>query len=192
MLILGSHLTGTPVMGLQTGTELAKTAAPLIDPANLKIAAYTLEGQLLSEHPTFIRTDDIREFGDIGMIIDSSDELIGLHDVIKIEELYNLGFNLISMPVVDELKHKLGKIEDYSVDSSSFIVQQLNIKRGAIKSITETALLIHRSQIIEINDKNIIVKSGAKKIEPVMQAERRTYVNPFRQASPQPDTTDAN
>ena len=54
----------------------------------------------------------------------------------------------------------------------------------------DTSLLIHRSQITEINDSHIVVRTTAKKVEPVMQAERRTYVNPFRSSSPQPDTTD--
>lgn len=190
MLVLGSQLVGTPIMGLQTGVELARTADPLIDPANLKIVAYTVEGALLDEHPSFIRIADVREFGDIGMIIDSSDEFIGLGDVIKIEELHRLNFKLIGMNVVDEHKHKLGKVEDYSLDSSSFVIQQLTVKQGVIKGLTSTGLLIHRSQIIAINNKTIVVRSGVKPPEPVMQAERRTYVNPFRGASPQPENSD--
>lgn len=190
MLLLGSQLIKTPVMGLQTGAELAKVTIPLIDPANLKIMAYIVEGPLLDEHPSLILTNDIREFSSIGMIIDSSDEFVGLHDVVKIEQLYNLGFKLIGMSVIDETKHKLGKIEDYSVDSESFVIQQLHVKRGVIKSLTDTGLMIHRSQIVEINDKHIVVKSGAKKIPPVVEVERLSYTNPFRSTSPQPENSD--
>jgi len=181
MLLLGSRFQNTPVMSLQTGTKLAETGAPLIDPGTLKIVAYEVDGPLVNEKPSFLRTADIREMGTVGMIIDSNDEIIGLHDVIKIEELYNLSFSLIGMPVMDQLKHKLGKVEDYTLETGDFVIQQLNIKRGILRGLTETSLLVHRSQIVEINDNFIVVKSTDKKsAEPVMKAVRTAYVNPFR------------
>ena len=186
MLILGSRLLQTPVMSLQTGSRLARVSQPIIDPANLKIVAYVVEGPLLADKPSFLRTQDIREVSSVGMIIDDSDELIGLHDVIKIEELYNLGFTLLDTPVIDENKHKLGKVEDYTVEAGGFVIQQLNIRRGAIRSLTDTGLLVHRNQIIEINNDAIVVKSTKKKIaQPTMKSERLEYVNPFRAPNPQ-------
>ena len=190
MLVLGSRLNETPVMSLQTGTRLAKTDAPVIDPANLKVMAYKVDGPLLTEDPSFLRTADIREMGTVGMIIDSTDELIGLDDVIKIKELYDLQFRLIGMSVIDEAKRKIGKVTDYTIDTNSFVIQQLNVTGGLLKGLSETGKLIHRSQITEINDNAIIVKSGAKKsVTPVMKAIRHDYVNPFRGvAGPQPET----
>lgn len=182
MLLLGSRLIGTPVMGLQTGTKLAQTTAPLIDPANLKIVAYGVEGPLLSENPCLIRMADVRELSDIGMIIDSSDEFIGIDDVIKIRELSDLNFKLIGLSVIDESKHKLGKVDDYSLDSSSFIIEQLNVRRKGIRSFTETGLLIHRSQIVEINNRQIVVKTTATRVDVDIQPEQRSYINPFRTA----------
>lgn len=188
MLVLGSRLSDTPVMSLQTGTRLAKIGRAIIDPANLKVVAYEVDGPLLAEHPSFLRTDDVRELSNIGMIIDSNDELVGADDVIKIKELRKLGFPLVGMQVIDEHQHKLGKVEDYTVETGSFVIQQLNVKRSALKSLTDTGLLIHRSQITEINDQAIIVKSTKKKsVEPVMQATRHDYVNPFRSPAPQPE-----
>ena len=177
-------------MGLQTGTKLAQTAAPLIDPANLSVVAYKVEGPLLSDNPSFLRIADVREIGQIGMIIDSADEFIALDDVIKIKQLHDLHFSLIGLPVVDDKKHKLGKIEDYSLDSDSFIIQQLHVRRGIFQGLSETSVLIHRSQIVEINDTHIVVKSTAKRVEPVMQKTQRDYVNPFRSTSPQPELID--
>ena len=194
MLVLGTRLKDTPVMSLQTGTRLALTSAPIIDPSNLKIMAFELEGPLLKEKPSFLRVADIREMGGVGMIIDSSDELLGLDDVIKVKELYELGFKLIGMNVVDEHKKKLGKVDNYTIETGSFVIQQLNVRRGILQGLTDTGLLVHRSQITNINNTTITVKSTAKKIhtaEPVMQATRHEYVNPFRQPSPQPEQRDA-
>lgn len=180
MLLVGSRLIGMPIMGLQTGSKLAVTKTPVIDPANLKIIAYEVEGPLLAENPSFLRIADVREISNIGMIIDSSDEFIGLDDVIKVKEIYNLNFELIGLNVVDEKKQKLGKVESYNIDSDSFIIQQLNVAQSFIKSLSNAGLLIHRSQIVEINDHAIIVKSAAKKLDPMIKPGQLTYINPFR------------
>lgn len=179
-------------MSLQTGTRLATIGTPLISPANLKILAFELEGPLLTEKPSFLRVADIRELSGVGMIIDSTDEILGLDDVIKIKELYELGFSLIGMNVIDEHKRKLGKVDNYTVETGSFIIEQLNVKHGILRGLTDTGSLIHRTQITEINDNAIIVKSTAKKIktEPIMEAVRHEYVNPFRRPASQPEHTD--
>lgn len=192
MLVLGTRLKEIPVMSLQTGTQLASIDKPLINPANLKIFAFELDGPLLTQKPSFLRVADIREISGIGMIIDSSDELIGLDDVIKVKELYELGFHLVGMNVIDEHKKKLGKVDDYTVETNSFVIEQLSVKRGILRNLTDTGLLIHRSQITEINDNAIIVKSTAKKItaKPVMEMVHREYINPFRRPDGQPESTD--
>ena len=192
MLLLGSRLAHTPIMSLQTGGRLAHTEKAIIDPANLKILAYEVVGPLLTETPAFIRTADIREYGRLGMIIDSTDELIGLSDVIHIKKIHDLNFSLIGMQVIDDHRHKLGKVDDYTLDTDSYVIQQLNVRRGFLKSLNDTGLLINRSQIVEINNSTIVVKSPTKKsAEPVMQAMRGEFVNPFRapQSAPGPEAS---
>ena len=191
MLIVGTRLLNTPVMSLQTGGRLASTQKPIIDPANLKIVAFEVEGQLLSERPALLRVADIREMGRVGMIVNSNDEFIGVHDVIKIEKLYELAFPLVGMVVIDETRRRLGKVEDYTVDTDSFVIQQLTVNRGFFRGLTDTGLLISRTQIIEITDNEIVVKSSARKsIAPVMQASRSEFMNPFRSGprSAKPET----
>jgi uncharacterized protein YrrD len=180
-------------MSLQTGARLATTKKPLIDPSNLTILAYEVEGPLLSEKPTLLRIADVRELGDIGMIIDSNDEFIGKDDVISIQKIYELNFNLVGLDVIDDMKHKLGKVSDSVIDTDTFTIQQICVKKGMIKGLAEPELLIHRSQIIEVNDYSIIVKSASKKLESIAKPSHLTYMNPFRQASPQTEnTTSAN
>ena len=43
MLILASKLLNTPIMGLQTGSQLALTGNAIINPENLQILAYQLK-----------------------------------------------------------------------------------------------------------------------------------------------------
>jgi len=191
MLIAGSRLINAPVMGLQTGSELARTRTPVINPRTLEIVAYELEGSLLDKRPSLLRIIDVREFSDIGLIVDSSDEFVAPDDVIKLEEVYNLHFSPIGMRVVDEHHKKLGKVEEYTIETNGFVIQQLNIKRPLLQSLNDTQLLVHRSQITEINDDEIVVHSQAKAAAPVTQAVRTSYVNPFRK-NPQAEHTDRN
>lgn len=180
MILSGSRLLSAPIMGLQTGSQLAMTKRAIIDPGTLEVLAYEVEGPLIHEKPGLVRVADVREFSDIGLIIDSSDELITQGDVIKIDEIYKLGFELLAMPVVDEKHRKLGRINGYTIDTASFTIQQLSIKRPLLKSLNDTELLVHRSQISEINDKEIVIHSEAKIPEPKLESVRTAYVNPFR------------
>lgn len=191
MLVLGSRLLSMPVMSLQTGTKLAETNLPLIDPSNLKILAYNVSGPLLGNKKTLLLVSDIRELGKLGMIIDSSDEFVELDDVVAIKKVSDLNFKLIGMAVIDETKRKLGKVEDYSIDTDSFVIQQLHVKRGLLKSLSETELLVHRSQIVEINDTQIIVRTTAKKLATTpVKPSQLSYINPFRSSAPQTDNRD--
>ncbi|MGB4957495.1 MAG: hypothetical protein WBO49_03535 [Candidatus Saccharimonas sp.] len=181
MMLLGSTLLNTAVMSIQTGGELARTTTPIIDSANLKVLAYELEGPLLeSNATTLIRLADVRELSDIGLIVDSSDEFVRPEDVIALNEVYSRHFRLIGMNVTDERRQKLGKVVDFTVETGSYFIQQLTVRRPLLKSLNDTELLVHRSQIIEINDRAIVVHSEAKVPEPELHEVIGSYVNPFR------------
>ncbi len=184
MILLGSSLQNAPVMGIQTGSELARTKEPIIDPASLKILAYELSGPLLDTHPSLLSLADVRELSDLGMIVDSSDEFVGPDDIIKLSEVYNLHFKLVGKTVTDEKRHTLGKVADFTVETGGFVIQQLTVRRPLLRSLNDTELIIHRSQIIEINNSAIVVHSQAKAPEPELHEVVGSYVNPFRKTEP--------
>lgn len=181
MILIGSALHNIPIMGLQTGAELARTERPIIDPKNLAIVAYELSGPLLGE-TNLLRIADVRELSDIGLIVDSGDEFISSSDVIKINQIYDLHFYLVGMSVMDEKRTKLGKVTDFTLETNGFIIQQLMVKRPLLHSFNDTELIIHRSQIIEINDQAIVVHSEAKAPEPERSQIAGSYINPFRKS----------
>ncbi len=190
MILLESTLNNIPVMGVQTGSELAQLSSAIIDPATLSIVAYVVTGRLLSHHPSYLRIADIRELSDIGVIVDSIDEFIAPGDVIKIDEIVSLQFTLNNMRVRDEKGANLGKVIDFTIDTGSFYIQQLTVRRPLIHSLTDTELLVHRTQIIEINDKAIVVHSQAKAPEPERAEVVGAYANPFRKPGSIADTID--
>lgn len=181
MLLSNQRLQSIPVMSLQTGVELAKTSRILVDPRDLTILAYELDGHQLDTKPSFLRAADIRELSTVGFIVDSSDEFVGLDDVIKIKEVYEFKFDLVGLAVIDDKKHKLGKVFGFTVDAASYAVQQLIVKRPLLKSLNEPELIIHRSQIIEVNDQRVLVKAPTAEDPVPVQKAAREFTNPFRQ-----------
>jgi uncharacterized protein YrrD len=181
MILLGSNLKNAPIMSLQTGNEVGCVTDPLIDPADLSVRAYLVDSPLIKgDSRPILRIADVRELSDMGFIVDSIDEIAELSDVIKLQELADLNFHLVDMNVTDEKRSKLGKVVDFTLDTTTFTVQQLTVRRPLLKSFNDTELVIHRSQIIEINGRSIVVHSEAKVPEPELHEVVGSYVNPFR------------
>lgn len=190
MILLGSHLLKAPIVSIQTGAVIGQADRAVIDPGKLLVVAYEVKGPLTTKHPAYIRVADVRELSDMGIIIDSTDELVYAGDVIKLDEVEQYHFSLIGMHVIDEKRKKLGKIADYTIDMGSFYIQQLTVRRPLMQSLNDTELLIHRTQIIEINNDAIVVHSQAKAPEPERSEVLGSYVNPFRkQAEDAPEIT---
>lgn len=187
MLLPDSRLNDIPVMSLQTGAELARTARPIIDPRNLTVVAFELAGEHLDEVPSLLRIEDIREAGSMGFIIDSSDEFIGVDDVIKIKQVYLFDFRLIDVPVLDNHNHKLGAVSGFTYESQGFVIQQLNVRQPFLKSLIDTEKLVHRSQIVSVKDDAIIVRAPHTATPVKTAARLQPYSNPFRQPNAQPD-----
>ena len=189
MLISGIDLIDTPVLSLQTGRELARTTEAIVNPHDLTVVAYELTGHHLDYHPSFLRTADIRELSPVGMIIDSSEEFIQPDDIIKQKDIYDMRYRLEHKVVLDEKRHKVGKVISYNVDAESFVIQQLTVKRPLLQSFNDSELVIHRSQVIEVTDHAVLIKSKADAVKPLPKAAQN-YVNPFRQ-SPQAEAMEA-
>ena len=192
MLVSYERFNDTPIMSLQTGSELARTSKAIIDPRSLTIVAYELEGRTLTQQPSLLLVRDVREIGPLGIIIDSTDELVSPNDVVKVGEVYNFNFELIGVKVVDDRGRHIGKVNGYSVDMSSFVIQQINVKRPFFQSLNDTELLVHRSQIIKVSDNKIMIHSPTVRKGSAETKVSPTFNNPFRKtASSQPESIDS-
>ncbi len=183
MLLLASKLKDASIMSLQTGAKIAQTLQPVIDPGTLDIVAYRLGGKGLESSDALLLTRDIREVGSMGFIVDSADELVLQQDMVKFRDIIQLNFRLIDKEVIDDQKTKLGRVNDYSLDPMDFKIHQLHVKRPLIKSLQTSSLIINRTQIVEVNNKNIVVSSASleEKVKPATIAE--SFVNPFRKSA---------
>lgn len=181
MLMLNKSLRDVPVMSLQSGGQLGSTLEPILDPRKLQIHAFYVGGPRIHEE-SVLHASDIREIGPLGIIVNSADDIMPADDgLVRLKEITELNFQLIGKTVIDDTKKKIGKVAEYSVDSESFFVQKLHVTQSVMKNLTSTSVIIGRTQIIEITDTTIIVRSTSVPASTGLMQ----FINPFRK-SPDP------
>ena len=181
MLIEGSKLLKYPILSLHTASRIAEVKGLVIDPNFLKVVAFEISA-VSSKQRLFLEASSVREFSKMGMIVDSDEEFVEKDDVIKLKETIDLGFSLDNMKVVSKKKAMLGRIEDFIINTEDFQIMQLIVKRPIYKALIDPELVIGRSDIHEINDSEIIIKSE----EGTIMKKSGTldfvpnFVNPFK------------
>lgn len=184
MLINASKLVNCPVLSLHVGNRIASVSEAIVDPNDLKIIAFRVEGPLVGKDTgEILPIDSIREFSRLGIIIDSIDELVDADDIIRIRDILKLNFNLKGLKVETKKKSKLGKVGDFTVNSSDWHVQQLIVQRPLVKSFLDPELVIDRNRIIEVDDYKVIVKEEVEtpKVKATKTEFSPNFINPFRE-----------
>ncbi|MBR3322980.1 PRC-barrel domain-containing protein [Candidatus Saccharibacteria bacterium] len=190
MLLVGSKMLGMPVVSLHVGGIIANTKEAVIDPEDLRIIAYTLDGPLVKKDPEvgdILSSDDVREVSDAGFIVDSTDRFVERGDVVHFDEVMDLRFNLVGLKVVTQDGKKIGKVSDYTLDSSTFMIYQLIVQRQFMSSLIDPELTINRSQIVEIDDFKVTIKHDKAQIKVPKEKKKKeeeefvpNFTNPFR------------
>ncbi len=195
MLINGSHLLGFPILSLHVGGEVARVIESIIDPDNLKVIAFRVEGALVGRDGVgdILPVDGIREVSSLGFIIDSIDELVDGEEVVRIKKVLDLNFSLTGLKVVTKKHEKLGKVSEFVVIAEDWQIYQLIVQRPLMKSFLDPELIIPRSRILEVNDYEVIIKSEkeAAKTKTTTDASADfipNFVNPFREPDFAPDS----
>lgn len=187
MLLNSSKLVGCPVLSLHLGGPIGRVTSELVDPNDLTIIALNVSGPQTGDgdHGDILDVRNIREFSNIGMIIDSIDELVSKGDVVRFDKIIDLNFSVVGLHVKTKKGTKLGKVTDYTFDPETMQIMQLIVKRPFIKSFLDPELVIGRSQIKEVNDYEIIVKEEEEEIK--KESGKKDFVpnfiNPFRDSN---------
>ncbi len=158
MLQLSKTLLNQPILSLRTGGEIAHSLSLIINPNNLKI-----EGLLCSDRfdkrQLVLLPQDIREIATgQGIIVNDHDVLTDPSELIRLQPIMELEFELIGKPVETVSKKKLGKVGDFAVESQGMFIHKLYVEPPLVKSLTKSQLSVDRTQIIEITNRRIIVK----------------------------------
>lgn len=185
MLLNSSRLIGCPVLSLHLGGPIGTVVKEIVDPNDLKIIALKINGPQTGdgEHGDILDVRSVREFSNIGMIIDSIDDLVSYGDVVRFDKIIDLNFDIIGLNVKTKKGTKLGKVSDFTFDPETMEVLQFIVKRPLMKSFLDPELTISRTQIKEVNDYELIVNDEEEKIKEKSKKQDfvPNFVNPFRE-----------
>lgn len=191
MLLPLNTIIGTEVLSLHSGRSIAKIKKIIIDPYNLEVFAFKISGYLSDSE--YLLANDIREISSIGFLIDSTDELVTYTDVIRLQKIIELDFELINLPVFDKKNNHLGKISSFSILAGPLLIMQLVIKRPFLKSFVDSDLIINRHQIIEMTQEKIIIESELANLKKRnRESINPNFINPFRKEKTSTQTIKSN
>lgn len=161
MLQLSESLLNRPVMSLRTGQQVATAVQPVINPNNLKIEGFYCSDRF-SKDTLILLYQDIRDIIAQGFVVDDHDVLTPPEELVRLQEIINIGFQLIGKPVVTVSKERVGKVSDYATELETMYIQKIYVSQSMLKSFTGGNLGIDRNQINEITDKKIIINELLK------------------------------
>lgn len=162
MLQLSGMIINRPVFSLRTGTQVATTLNPIINPNNLKIEGFYCKAS--GRQRKILVTQDIRDVLPQGMVINDEDVLAETGDLIRLKEIMDINFELIGKQVQTVSRHKLGKISDYATETQSMIIKKLYVAQPIYKNLRGGDLSIDRTHIVEITNKKIVVRDIDAKV----------------------------
>jgi sporulation protein YlmC with PRC-barrel domain len=164
MLRLSQSISHLPVMSLRTLGGVAMAEDPIINPNNLKIEGWHCEDHF-SKRNLILLSQDVRDIVPQGIAIDDYERLSDPDDLIRLKEILQHQFVLIGKQVFTDTGSKVGKVNDYAADSTSFFIQKLYISQPVYKNFKGGQLSIDRQQIVEITDKKIVVKDTVDTVD---------------------------
>lgn len=156
MLQLASSYQNKPILSLRNGQRIANVTELLINPNNLKIEGlFCLDNR---KNRLILLAQDIRENNPAGFIINDHEVLSEIDDLVRLKPIIELRFSLKAKPVFGQSRSRLGKVDDFAIDSQSLYIQKLYVGQSLIKSFSGGQISVDRSQIIEITNKKIVIQ----------------------------------
>lgn len=164
MLQLSNAILNRPVMSLRTGTQVGVATRPIINPNNLKIEGFFCQDSNNRGHELVLVSQDIRDIIPQGIVVNDYDVLVEPEDLVRLQDVLSWRFELIGKQVVSTSKRKIGKIEDFATDLESLYIQKLYVSQSIFKSFSGGNLGVDRNQIVEINEKQIVIHDPLQKV----------------------------
>lgn len=162
MLKLSSALmVNKYVLSLRTGTPIATVVAPLINPNNLKIEGFYCQDRFDKKQRVLLH-QDIRDMLPQGFVVNDQDVLSEPEELVRLQDIIELNFELIGKPVETISQQRVGKVSDFATEIESMFIQKIYVSQSLLKSFTGGSLSVDRNQVNEITPKRIIINDLLK------------------------------
>jgi uncharacterized protein YrrD len=171
MLQLSDSFINTPVLSLRTGGPVGTTVSPIINPNNLKIEGFYCMDRF-SKNRLVLLAQEIRDIVPDGIVVNDHEAMSEPDELVRLKEIIALQFELLGKPVITNNRKRLGKVNDYAIDTASLYIQKLYVSQSIMKSLSGGQISIGRSQILEITHKKIVVQEPTVSAQEVIPASR--------------------
>ena len=159
MLQLSKSFYDLSVLSLRTGDGIGTAIKPIINPNNLKVEGWYAIAR--GERNSYVLpTSEVREIIAKGIVVNDHSAFTHIEDMVRLEKVIRLQFELAGKQVITETKRKLGKINDYAVDSDSMLIKKLYVTQSLLKNFSNEQLVIDRGDIVEITNRFVKVRDG--------------------------------
>ncbi len=148
-------------MSLRTGQQVGTILEPIINPNNLKIEGFYCSDRF-NKGELVLLYQDIRDVVAQGFVVNDHDALTPPEELVRLKNVMDINFKLISKPVVTVAKERLGKVSDYATEVETMYIQKIYVAQSMFKNLTGGNLGIDRNQINEITDRKIIINELLK------------------------------
>ncbi|HVC36160.1 MAG TPA: hypothetical protein VNE40_01780 [Candidatus Dormibacteraeota bacterium] len=161
MLQLSASLLNKPVLSLRTSMPIATAIAPIFNPNNLKIEGFYCQDRF-NKTELILLYQDIRDVIKQGLVVNDHAVLTEPEELVRLKDILDLHFELLGKQVETISKTRVGKVNDYAVETETMFVQKIYVAQSILKSLTGGSLSIDRSQILEITPRRIIINDLLK------------------------------
>lgn len=149
-------------MSLRSGGPIAIIKAPIINPNNLLIEGWICEDSR-DRKQLVLLSNEIRDILPQGFAVNDLDALSEVGDLVRLQELLALKFNLLGLKVTSESGKSYGKISDYAFETNNMYIQKLYSSQSLVKNFSGGTHSIDRAQIVEVTNKRIVIEDPTEK-----------------------------
>lgn len=153
MLYLSTKLHNMPLLSLRSGGRIGTVLEPIINPHNLHIDGFYCESAH-SKNALILLDIYVRDISAKGVIIDDHNNLSEPNDLVRLQPILDINFQMENKGVVVN-KRKIGKVIEYAADTSSLFIQKIYAQPRLWQSLGQNRLTFDRRSIVEITNEYI-------------------------------------
>jgi len=136
----------------------------IINPNNLKVEGFYCQDSAERHKQLVLLYQDIRDVIPQGVVVNDHDALTEPEELVRLKEVMRIDYELLGKLVITTDKQKIGKVNDYAVETTSMYIQKLYVSQSMFKSFTGGNLGIDRTQIVEVDDKKVTINELRQKV----------------------------
>jgi sporulation protein YlmC with PRC-barrel domain len=163
MLLLASQLNNLPILSIRVGGRIGKVLQPIINPNNLHIDGFYVQPSNRKER-LIVLDMNIRDFSGKGIIVDDHTSLSEPEELVRLQSIIEIDYSLIGKAVLVN-KRKVGKVRDFSIDTSSLFVQKMYVQPPLWKNVAVNELIFDCKNIVEVTDKYIAFRGPEVRVK---------------------------